>query len=82
MNTSDILTVTKAEYIDGYKIRVYFNTGEVKVIDFSSIIATGKGLCVKLANIDYFKSFKLDPFTIDWNNEIGFDPEFLYNRGE
>ena len=32
------------------------------------------------AALDYFKSFALDHFTVDWNNEIGFDPMFLYER--
>lgn len=26
-------------------------------------------------------NYSLDPFTIDWNNEIGFAPEFLYENG-
>jgi hypothetical protein len=34
-----------------------------------------------LQDIDYFKAFTLDPFTIDWNDEIGFAPEYLYERG-
>ena len=25
-------------------------------------------------------SFTLDPYTVDWNNEIGFAPEFLYEH--
>ena len=29
---------------------------------------------------NYFKSFKLDPYTVDWNNEIGFAPEFQYEQ--
>ena len=28
-----------------------------------------------------FKSFRLDPFTVDWNDEIGFAPERLYELG-
>lgn len=35
----------------------------------------------KLKDIDYFKNFTIDPFTIDWNNEIGFATEFLYDKG-
>ena len=31
--------------------------------------------------INYFKSFRLDPFTVDWNDEIGFAPRYLYERG-
>ena len=29
----------------------------------------------------YFRNFRLDPFSVDWNNEIGFAPEFLYENG-
>lgn len=28
-----------------------------------------------------FKNFKLDGSTVDWNNEIGFAPEYLYKHG-
>ena len=35
-------------------------------------------MCKLLENNEYFQHFTLDPFTIDWNNEIGFEPEFLY----
>ena len=31
--------------------------------------------------MNYFKNFRMDPFTVDWNNEIGFAPEFLYENG-
>ncbi|MCI7016638.1 MAG: hypothetical protein MR923_05955 [Prevotella sp.] len=30
--------------------------------------------------MDYFKNFKIDGFSVDWNNEIGFAPEFLYEN--
>ena len=29
---------------------------------------------------EYFKNFKLDAFSVDWNNEIGFAPEYLYEQ--
>ena len=48
------------------------------VMDFAPLI--GKGVCRKLHDLEYFKSFTLDHFTVDWNNEIGFDPMFLYER--
>ena len=35
---------------------------------------------LKLQDEDYFKSIALDPFTVDWNNEIGFAPEYLYEH--
>lgn len=83
MNTyGTILTIIKAEYLDGYRIRAEFSNGVIKVIDFATLVATGKGMCRRLADLDYFRSFHLDPFTIDWHNEIGFEPEYVYEHGE
>ena len=38
------------------------------------------GIYHKLQELEYFKSFRLDPFTVDWNDEIGFAPRYLYER--
>jgi len=75
---SFILKVVEATYVSGYTLMLTFNDGAVRLCDFSSL--SHKGICTKLQNLDYFKSFKLDPFSVDWNNEIGFAPEFLYEH--
>ncbi|MBR5972680.1 MAG: DUF2442 domain-containing protein [Paludibacteraceae bacterium] len=74
-----LLTVTAAEYAGDYTLRLTFSTGEVLLVDFSPLVQ--KGICRKLHDIDYFCSFRLDPFTIDWNDVIGFAPERLYELG-
>lgn len=71
-----ILKIVAAEYIGDMKLRLTFNDGAVRICDFSPLAQ--KGICVKLQNPAYFKNFTLDPFTVDWNNEIGFAPEYLY----
>ena len=76
---NEILTVKKAEYLCDYTLLIYFSNGEKKSFDFSSFL--DKGICSKLKEKNYFKNFRIDPFTIDWNNEIGFAPEFLYENG-
>ena len=60
--------------------KLTFNDGCIKMCDFAPMAQ--KGICTKLQNLDYFKSFKLDPFSVDWNNEIGFAPEYLYEKGQ
>ncbi len=76
-----ILTVEKAEYMNDYKIKALFNNGNEKIIDFKDVAYSKKGVFGKLKDLDYFKAFTIDPFTIDWNNEIGFAPEYLYEIG-
>lgn len=70
-----ILKVTNASYEHDYILRLTFNNGEVKLCDFLPLAQ--KGICTKLQDMEYFRKFRLDPFTVDWNNEIGFAPEFL-----
>ena len=73
-----ILKIVNAEYVKDYVLKLTFNNGEVRLMDFLPLM--DKGVCKKLRDLDYFKSFTLDPFTVDWNNEIGFAPRFLYER--
>lgn len=64
----------------GHTIRMSFNNGETRLLDFTPLMQDG--VCKKLQDINYFKNFTLDPYTIDWNNEIGFAPEFLYAKSK
>lgn len=79
MEDSFILYVTSAEYVHDYILKLTFNDSTVKLLDFTPLMQ--KGICRKLHDIDYFRNYTLDPFTVDWNNEIGFDPKSLYKLG-
>lgn len=67
--------VIDASYVKDYILRLTFNNGELKLCIFFPLAQ--KGICKKLQDKNYFLNFHLDPFTVDWNNEIGFAPEFL-----
>ena len=73
-----ILKIIKAQYVKDYILRLTFNNGEIRLVDFTPLMQ--KGICTKLQDMDYFCAFTLDPFTVDWNNEIGFAPRYLYER--
>ena len=74
-----LLIIVAAEYVRDYTLCLTFNTGEVRLVDFTPLVQ--KGICRKLQDLDYFKSLRLDSFTVDWNDEIGFAPRYLYERG-
>ncbi|HIS23222.1 MAG TPA: DUF2442 domain-containing protein [Candidatus Cryptobacteroides intestinipullorum] len=74
-----MIHIKSAKYVSGYILELTFDTGEVKRFDFSSLY--NEGICRKLQDMSYFKNFTLDGFTVDWNNEIGFAPEYLYENG-
>lgn len=73
----DFLEITKAEYIDGYRLRLYFNTGEVRIADLESSLV-GE-VFVPLRNLDVFKRFKVKFATVTWENEADLAPEYLYD---
>lgn len=75
-----ILKVIDAQYVRDYILRLVFSDGAVKLVDFWPMAQ--KGICVKLQDINYFRNFTLDPFSVDWSNEIGFAPEYLYELGK
>lgn len=79
MENTEFLHVTAAEYISGYLLKLTFSNGDVRTFDFSSIY--NKGIFTKLQNPEYFRNYTLDGWTVDWNNEIGFAPEYLYEQG-
>lgn len=74
-----LIKVTKAEYVKDYILRLTFNDGSVKLCDFLPLAQ--EGIFQKLKDLSYFMNFTLDPWTVDWNNEIGFAPEYLYEIG-
>ena len=76
---NQILKVTHADYVRNHELRLSFSDGAKKIVDFWPLAQ--KGICVKLQDLEYFRNFTLDPFSVDWSNEIGFAPEYLYEIG-
>ena len=71
-----ILKVIKAEYINEYIVKVFFNNGKEKTIDLKNELF-GE-VFEPLKNLDLFKSFSINCNTISWTNGADFAPEYLY----
>jgi hypothetical protein len=76
----ELIKVIGAKYLEGYKIEFRFNNGITKVVDLTNEIY-GE-VFEPLKDIDYFKNFTLNPFTIEWENGADFSPEFLFRIGQ
>ncbi|PSR52168.1 DUF2442 domain-containing protein [Adhaeribacter arboris] len=70
--------VIKVEYIKDYELELYFNDGTSGIIDLKNNL--NKPVFEPLRNIQYFKNFKLNSWTITWENGADFAPEFLYEQ--
>ena len=75
----ELIKVIKARYIEDYKIEFQFSDGKIKTIDLSNEFY-GE-VFEPLKDIEYFKKFSLNPFTIEWENGADFAPEYLYEKG-
>jgi len=75
--------IIKAEYIEGYKLRVFFENGESGIVDFLHYSAKG-GVFSKFKDLSYFKKFVVSEElgTIVWDGEVDIAPETLYNKCE
>ena len=71
-----IITVTNAVYLADFTVCLKFNDGKEGVVDLKNHL---KGeIFAPLKDINYFKQFALDGWTITWENGADFAPEFLY----
>ena len=73
------IEVTKAEYLEDYRLLLSFNNGERRIVDLSNSL---KGsVYTPLKDIGYFKNFSIKFNTIEWENGTDFAPEYLYEIG-
>ena len=73
------LEVVKAEYLNGYCIKLWFNNQVVKIVDLANSLNGEVFLQLKV--IDYFKRFTIKFNTIEWENGADLAPEYLYEHG-
>ncbi len=72
-----LLKVKEAKYIKDYKIEILFNNGVKSIVDLKDSI---NGVVFKpLQNIEYFKQFTKNRWTIEWECNADFAPEYLYD---
>jgi len=74
------LEISKAVYLDNYRILLTFNNGETKTVDLQGEL---NGAVYKpLQHLDFFKSFQVKYNTIEWSNGADYAPEYLYEIGQ
>jgi len=73
----DTTWIKRADYISGYKIEIEFNNGKTGLVDLKNQLR--EPIFQPLREKEYFKNFKLNSWTIEWENGADFAPEFLYD---
>jgi hypothetical protein len=70
-----------AEYLEDYKLKIWFADGKSGIVDFTPYIRKG-GIFSKLAELENFKRFTVNHElgVITWYGEIDIAPETLYSE--
>lgn len=73
-------TVVQAEYRGGFAIRLTFNDGLQRTLDFTGWLEGP--VFEPLKDTEYFRRFFLEGGTVTWPNGADIAPETLYDRAK
>ena len=78
-----MIRIRYVEYLQEHKLRIVFNNGKAKIIDFENWILEGGKYLQPLRNVAYFKQMQLDEYkySIYWPNGADFSSDILYEVG-
>ena len=72
--------VTSVRAVDGYRLIIGFDNGECRVFDAKPLLTFG---CFReLASPEEFRKVRVSYDTIEWENGLDLDPEYLHERSE
>ncbi len=64
-----VVSITKAELLEGYKIRFYFSDESIKEIDFYNFLTASRNpMTKKYLDRSLFQNFKIEFGDIVWND--------------
>jgi hypothetical protein len=83
MSKTEMFEIKGAKYVEEYKIRLKFNDGKEKIVDFGPFLLSARNpMTRKYRDIKQFKKFRVRYGDLDWNDmELCFPIADLY-RGK
>ena len=76
----DILKIKRVQYLDGYRVKLWFSNGDIKIANLSE--SFDDPIFEPMKNLSYFKNFTIRYNTIEWENGADYAPEYLYEISE
>ncbi len=70
------LHVVRAEYLDDYRIHIWFSDGSDAPVDLGPVL--DGAIFERLKDTAFFKQFRIEGHTIAWENGADFAPEYLH----
>lgn len=79
MKMMTLLKIINARYIDNYKLELTFNDGITGIVDLEDkVFSDHRSVFKPLQDIEVFKNFRQNRWTIEWEHGVDLAPEFLY----
>jgi hypothetical protein len=77
----EVIDIVRAEYVDGYRLHLWFNDGKERIVDFKPFLCQARHPDLKkYLVVDEFKKFKIVYGNLDWNDyEMCFPVADLYD---
>ena len=72
--------VISVKAADGHRLILGFGNGERRVFDVTPLLSVGRFR--ELAVPEVFKKVRLAYDTVEWENGLDLDPEYLYERSQ
>ncbi len=66
--------------MDDYKLFLCFDNGEKKIFDAKPILSYGR--FKELSDLNLFKKVRVSFDTVEWENGLDLDPEYLYAKSK
>ena len=72
--------VTEVQATDDYELILCFDNQETKVFDVKPILSCGR--FSELKDLQTFKKAHVSFDTVEWDNGLDLDPEYLYEKSK
>jgi hypothetical protein len=72
--------ITEVQATDDHRLILRFDNNERRLFDLSPYLNIGR--FAELRDIDVFKQVSISFDTVEWENGLDIDPEFLYAKSE
>ncbi len=81
-STQSYIDIVRAEYLDGYKIHLWFSDGKSHVVDFEPFLQAARNpMSTRYRELQAFKGFRIEDGNLIWNDyEMCFALEDLYHN--
>ena len=67
-----------AVYLGDYKLLIEFTNGELRIADLSEVKNEKREAFRELSEVEYFKQFQINDWSLEWPNGYDIAPDYLY----